>query len=76
MTWFHGESDEVSGAPKILMDLREDGEVISRKNVAKTMARLGLKGVCPKKWKTTTVIDGADSYPARRGAAPASTRVH
>jgi len=63
VTWFHGESDEVSGAPKILVDLREDGEVISRKTVAKTMARLGLKGVCPKRWKTTTVIDAKDSYP-------------
>jgi transposase InsO family protein len=59
----HGESDEVSGAPKILVDLREDGEVISSKTVAKTMAKLGLRGVCPKKWKTTTIIDGADSYP-------------
>jgi transposase InsO family protein len=63
VTWFHGESDEVSGSPKILMDLREDGEVISRKTVAKMMRRLCLKGVCPKRWKTTTVIDGADAYP-------------
>ena len=31
--WFYGESDEVSGAPRILVDLREDGEVISRKTV-------------------------------------------
>ena len=45
--WFHGDSDEVSGSPKILADLREDGEVISRKTVAKTMRRLGLVGVCP-----------------------------
>jgi hypothetical protein len=45
------------------MDLREDGEVISRKTVAKVMAKLGLKGVCPKRWKTTTIIDRADAYP-------------
>ncbi len=63
VAWFHGESDEVSGSPKILMDLREDGEVISKKTVAKMMRRLCLKGVCPKRWKTTTVIDGADAYP-------------
>ena len=37
VSWFHGDSDEVSGAPRILADLREDGEVISRKTVAKTM---------------------------------------
>ena len=61
---FHGESDEVSGSPKILADLREDGETISRKTVAKTMRKLGLVGICPKKWKTTTVTDHADAYPA------------
>jgi transposase InsO family protein len=64
VSWFHGESDEVSGAPRILADLREDGEVISRKTVAKTMRRLGLRGICPKRWKTTTVTDPGDTYPA------------
>lgn len=61
--WFHGESDGVSGAPKILADLREDGETISRKTVAKTMRKLQLRGVCPKRWKTTTLTDARDSYP-------------
>jgi putative transposase len=64
IAWFHGESDEVSGSPRILADLREDGEVISRKTVAKTMRRLGLRGICPKRWKTTTVTDSGDTYPA------------
>jgi len=63
VAWFHGDSDEVSGSPRILADLREDGEVISRKTVAKTMRKLGLVGVCPKRWKTTTVINHADAYP-------------
>ena len=63
VAWFHGDSDEVSGSPKILADLRGDGEVISRKTVAKTMRKLGLVGVCPKRWKTTTVIDHTDAYP-------------
>jgi putative transposase len=63
IAWFHGESDEVSGAPRILVDLREDGEVISRKTVAKTMRRLGLRGICPKRWRTTTVVDRGDAYP-------------
>lgn len=61
--WFHGESDEVSGSPRILVDLREDGEVISRKTVAKAMRKLGLRGICPKQWRTTTVVDAADTYP-------------
>ncbi len=63
VSWFHGDSDEVSGAPRILVDLREDGETISRKTVAKTMRKLGLRGVCPKRWKTTTVTDAGDTYP-------------
>lgn len=61
VNWFHGESDEVSGAPRILADLRGDGEIISRKTVAKTMRRLGLRGVCPKRWKTTTISDSNDT---------------
>jgi transposase InsO family protein/transposase-like protein len=63
VAWFHGDSDEVYGSPRILADLRADGETISRKTVAKTMQRLGLVGICPKKWKTTTTIDHADAYP-------------
>jgi len=63
IAWFHGESDEVSGAPRILADLREDGEVISRKTVAKAMRRLGLRGICPRQWRTTTLRAGGDTYP-------------
>ena len=63
IAWFHGESDEVSGAPRILADLRGDGEIISRKTVAKTMRKLGLQGICPRRWRTTTVRDAGDTYP-------------
>jgi putative transposase len=63
IAWYHGESDEVSGSPRILVDLREAGEVISRKTVAKTMRRLGLRGICPRRWRTTTIVDHADAYP-------------
>jgi putative transposase len=63
IAWFHGESDEVSGAPRILADLREDGEVISRKTVAKAMRKLGLRGIYPRQWRTTTVREGGDTYP-------------
>ena len=63
VVWFYGDSDEVSGSPKILAHLREDGEIISRKTVAKVMQRLGLKGICPKRWRTTTVVNSADAYP-------------
>ncbi len=63
VAFLHGDSDEVYGSPRILADLRADGEIVSRKTVAKTMQRLGLAGICPKKWKTITVIDHADAYP-------------
>jgi len=36
---------------------------ISRKTLAKTMRKLHLVGVCPKRWKTTTFINHADAYP-------------
>lgn len=64
VSFFHGVSDETYGAPRILADLREDGETISRKTVASMMKRLGLVGVSPRKWRTTTVTDRTDTYPA------------
>ena len=42
IAWFHGASDAVSGSPRILADLREDGETISRKTVAKAMRRASV----------------------------------
>ena len=63
IAWFHGESDEVSGSPRIFADLREDGEVVSRKTVAKAMRKLGLRGICPRQWRTTTVREAGDTYP-------------
>lgn len=65
-------------SPEILADLREDGEVISRKTVPKVMRRLGLRGSCPKRWRTTTITDLGDAFPpdvvkrswGHRGAEP------
>jgi len=30
VSWFHGDSDEVSGAPRILADLRKDGGFVAK----------------------------------------------
>lgn len=38
-------------------------EIISRETVVATMKRLDLVGICPKKWKKTTIVDHADAYP-------------
>jgi hypothetical protein len=55
---FHEASDGVYGAPRILADLREDGETVSRKTVAASLRRQGLAGICPRRFApVTTVID-------------------
>ena len=61
---FHDESDGVSGAPRILADLRDDGEVVSRKTVAKIMRQEGIAGISPATWHpTTTIADGGYTIP-------------
>jgi len=47
--------------PRILADLRGDGDVISGTTVAKAMRRLRLRGICSKTWRTTTVTDASDT---------------
>ena len=55
---FHEASDGVYGAPRILADLREDGEMVSRKTVAASLRRQGLAGISPRTFApATTVID-------------------
>ena len=61
--WFHGESDEVSGSPRILVDLREDGELISRKTVAKRCAGSACAASAP-----------AAGVPPRSSIMPMPTR--
>ena len=62
---FHDDSDQVYGSPRILADLREVGEQVSRKTVAKLMRSNGIVGISPRGWTpTTTVVDlGAASIP-------------
>lgn len=60
---FHRASDEVYGSPRILADLREDGEVVSGKTVAKLMRRNGIVGISPRKWTPVTTIQGVDQAP-------------
>jgi transposase InsO family protein len=53
---FHKASDDVYGSPRILADLREDGETVSKKTVAASMRRQRLQGISPRKFTPVTTI--------------------
>jgi putative transposase len=52
----HDASDGVNGAPRIVADLREVGEVVSRKTVAKLMRENNIRGISPRPWRPVTTI--------------------
>ena len=54
---FHKMSLGTYGAPRIHADFQGEGRQISRKRVARLMKDEGLRGVCRRKFVTTTVRD-------------------
>lgn len=54
ITGFHTRSDATYGAPRILRDLRDVGERVGQKRVARLMRAAGLVGVSRRRWVTTT----------------------
>lgn len=58
----HRRSDERYGSPRIYRDLRESGEHVSRKRVARIMREIGIYGRLPKRWKKTTIADSSADY--------------
>lgn len=54
----HKASDGVYGTPRILANLRDDGETVSRKTVAASLRRQGLAGISPRTFApATTIVD-------------------
>ncbi len=50
----HLLSRQTYGAPRIHMELREEGRRVGRKRVARLMREAALRGICRRKWTTTT----------------------
>ncbi|MRH93102.1 IS3 family transposase [Nocardia sp. SYP-A9097] len=65
ITQVHADSRRTYGAPRITAELREQGELVTEKTVAKIMASIGLEGISPRTFKVrTTVVDPTASFPA------------
>ncbi len=59
----HEASDGVYGAPRILADLRDAGETVSRKTVAASLRRQGLAGISPRTFAPVTTVVDLDAPP-------------
>jgi len=60
----HQDSCGTCGLPRITAELRDQGELVTAKTVAKIMPSIGIEGISPRAFKMkTTVVDPAASFP-------------
>jgi putative transposase len=76
---YHARSRGAYGAPNIHADLRDEGICVGKKRVARLMRADGLRGVCRRKWVTTTMRNpeaaAAPDLVERRFSADAPNRL-
>jgi putative transposase len=64
ITQAHKDSSGTYGSPRITAELRDQGEMVTKKTVARIMASIGLEGISPRTFKVkTTVVDPTASFP-------------
>ena len=57
ITELHDRSHGTYGAPRVHADLADEGRRHGRKRVARLMRTAGLRGITPRRWRTTTIAD-------------------
>jgi putative transposase len=64
ITQVHKDSRGTYGSPRVTAELRDQGEVVTEKTVARIMASIGIEGISPRTFKVkTTVVDPTASFP-------------
>ena len=71
----HRDSRGTRGAPRIHAELREEGERLGRKRVARLMRESGLRGVDRRKWVKTTAAEPAPDLVRRDFSASAANEL-